>query len=394
MACKYYDITISGIDIADATGNTIYPNLNGKVFVKYTDCDGTEQEVGYDTAGTYVDEFCANDNEPVLIGFYSDNNPFSISVNSTYSEQGDCSGTCFGYLYNWYAVTDVRNISADGWEVPTMSDYQILADYLGAAGNYVSNVVGGKLKETGLTYWISPNVGATNEVGFNGIGSAGRIGAGFTGLGSNGNLWTRDNPFSTTGYLALLYTTIQTFTCITSASYPKFNGYALRLKKITTTLVNGQTGTYVGNDGKTYDTICIGTQEWVSQNLTETKYRDLSDISNVTVQSTWNGLTTGAYCIYNNDPVNVSGCPPLPTPTTLCFEYIGLNYPNPSEVFLCDISSAPSLYNGKNYWILSDCAQPEQCSYFDIGFVWWNDLTSSWYNSTTLGGTGIYEALS
>jgi hypothetical protein len=193
-----------------------------------------------------------------------------------------------------------------------MSDYQILADYLGAAGNYASNTIGGKLKVTGLTYWITPNVGATNEVGFNGIGSAGRIGAGFTGLGTNGNLWVRNNASATNGNLALLYTTIQNFTCTTSASYPKFNGYALRLKKITTTLVNGQTGTYVGNDGKTYDTICIGTQEWVSQNLTETKYRDLSDIPNVTAQSTWNGLTTGAYCIYNNDPLNVNGCPSLP----------------------------------------------------------------------------------
>jgi uncharacterized protein (TIGR02145 family) len=392
MACKYYDITISGIDIADATGNTISPNLNGKVFVKYTDCDGTEQEVGYDTAGTYVDEFCANNDELVLIGFYS-NNDFNVTLNSTYSEQGDCSVTCFGYLYNWYAATDVRNISAAGWEVPTISDYQILSNYLGAAGNYVSNVVGGKLKETGLTYWVSPNVGATNEVGFNAIGSGGRT-TGFGQLGTTGFFWTRDNPFSATGYLALLSNSNQNFICATTISFLKKDGYGLRLKKITTTLVNGQTGTYVGNDGKTYDTICIGTQEWVSQNLTETKYRDLSPIPNVTTQSTWSGLTTGAYCIYNNDPLNVIGCPELPTPTTLCFEYIGLNYPNPSEVFLCDIDSAPSLYNGKNYWILSDCAQPEQCSYFDIGFVWWNDLTSSWYNSTTLGGTGIYEALS
>ena len=226
------------------------------------------------------------------------------------------STTCFGYLYNWYAATDVRNITASGWEVPTMSDYQILANYLGAAGDYTTNVIGGKLKLTGLTYWISPNVGATNEVGFNSIGSAGRIGAGFSAIGGSGYLWTRDNPFATTGYLAQLSANNQIFVCETSNWYPKFNGYALRLKKITTTLVNGQTGTYVGNDGKTYGTICIGTQEWVSQNLTETKYRDLSDISNVTVQATWNVLTTGAYCIYNNDPSYVSGCPALPPSPT------------------------------------------------------------------------------
>jgi uncharacterized protein (TIGR02145 family) len=219
MACKYYDITISGLDIADATGNTIFPNLNGKVFVKYTDCDGIEQEVGYDTPGTYVDEFCANNNEPVLVGFYADND-FNITLNSTVTEEGNCSVTCFGYLYNWYAATDVRNISAAGWEVPTMSDYQILANYLGATGNYVSNVVGGKLKETGLTYWISPNVGATNEVGFNGIGSAGRT-AGFAQLGANGSLWTRNNPFANTAYLATLTNSNQQFICVDSVSYQK-----------------------------------------------------------------------------------------------------------------------------------------------------------------------------
>ena len=218
---------------------------------------------------------------------------------------------CFGYLYNWYAATDVRNIAASGWEVPTISDYQVLADYLGAAGNYLSNTVGGKLKVTGLTYWISPNLGATNEVGFNGVGSAGRTLGGFSTLGANGNLWTRDNPFATLGYLGQLYSNDQKFACVNNNFYPKKDGYSLRLKKITTTLSNGQTGTYVGNDGKTYTTICIGTQEWLSQNLTETKYRDLTDIPNVSDQSTWDGLTTGAYCVH--DTLDVNGCS-FPTP--------------------------------------------------------------------------------
>jgi uncharacterized protein (TIGR02145 family) len=299
------NITITNGDIIDVISTTVNTISVGEVATQ-TNC-----------TTNLITEISSVISEPTIVG-----NDCSFVVGSSRQVQtNDFTFVptepptvlrCFGYLYNWYAATDVRNISAAGWEVPTMSDYQILANYLGAAGNYVSNVVGGKLKETGLTYWITPNAGATNEVGFNGIGSAGRIGAGFTGLGTNGNLWVRNNASATNGNLALLYSSIQNFQCTTSASYPKFNGYALRLKKITTTLVNGQTGTYVGNDGKTYDTICIGTQEWVSQNLTETKYRDLSDIPNVTAQSTWNGLTTGAYCIYNNDPLNVNGCPSLP----------------------------------------------------------------------------------
>jgi hypothetical protein len=50
------------------------------------------------------------------------------------------------------------------------------------------------------------------------------------------------------------------------------------LLKDSTTLSHGQTGTYIGNDGKVYNTICIGTQEWLSQDLQETKYRNGSII--------------------------------------------------------------------------------------------------------------------
>jgi hypothetical protein len=100
------------------------------------------------------------------------------------------------------------------------------------------------------------------------------------------------------------------------------NGGPVRLVKNTTTLTPGQTGTYTVNDGKTYNTICIGTQEWMSEDLRETKYRGLSVIPNVTTQSTWNGLTTGAYCIYNNDPLNVNGCP-----QTNCLPITKINIP-------------------------------------------------------------------
>ena len=81
------------------------------------------------------------------------------------------------------------------------------------------------------------------------------------------------------------------------------------LVKNSTTLSPGETGTYTGNDGKTYDTICIGTQEWMSEDLRETKYRGLSSIPNVTDNTAWFNLSTGAYCIYNNDLNNVGGCP-------------------------------------------------------------------------------------
>ena len=75
--------------------------------------------------------------------------------------------------------------------------------------------------------------------------------------------------------------------------------------KTTTSLTHGQTGTYTGNDGKIYRTICIGTQEWLADNLCETKYRNGDSIPEVTDDSAWAALTTGAMCAYNNDWSNV-----------------------------------------------------------------------------------------
>ncbi|NNG01411.1 MAG: hypothetical protein HKM93_18620 [Desulfobacteraceae bacterium] len=57
-------------------------------------------------------------------------------------------------------------------------------------------------------------------------------------------------------------------------------------------------------DGNVYHTITIGTQVWMVENLGTTKYRDGTSIPNVTDNTTWNNLTTGAYCDYKNTPSN------------------------------------------------------------------------------------------
>jgi uncharacterized protein (TIGR02145 family) len=58
---------------------------------------------------------------------------------------------------------------------------------------------------------------------------------------------------------------------------------------------------YTDGDGNTYDAVVIGEQSWTVENLYTTKYQNGTSIPNVTNNSTWGGLTTGAYCYYNND---------------------------------------------------------------------------------------------
>ncbi len=55
-------------------------------------------------------------------------------------------------------------------------------------------------------------------------------------------------------------------------------------------------------EGNIYKTVKIGDQIWMAENLRTTKYKDGSSISLVTNNSSWAGMTTGAYCWYNNDP--------------------------------------------------------------------------------------------
>lgn len=64
-------------------------------------------------------------------------------------------------------------------------------------------------------------------------------------------------------------------------------------------------GTVVDIDGNIYLTIPIGTQVWMAENLKVTHYRNGDPIPNVTNGQTWSGLSSGAYCAYNNSSGNI-----------------------------------------------------------------------------------------
>ena len=57
-------------------------------------------------------------------------------------------------------------------------------------------------------------------------------------------------------------------------------------------------------DGIKYPTVLIGTQCWFQINLKATKYVNDDSIPHISDASTWCNLTTGAWCVYNNDLSN------------------------------------------------------------------------------------------
>jgi uncharacterized protein (TIGR02145 family) len=103
----------------------------------------------------------------------------------------------YGKLYNWHAVNDPRGLAPEGFHIPSKGDWDILVDYLG--GN---SVAGGKLKSTKL--WRSPNIAATNSVGFTGLPGGYSFNV-FFGIGISGYWWSssESDEVGTAWYRAL-----------------------------------------------------------------------------------------------------------------------------------------------------------------------------------------------
>jgi uncharacterized protein (TIGR02145 family) len=107
----------------------------------------------------------------------------------------------FGRLYNWFTISDKRNIAPAGWHVPSVDEWTILEGYVGG-----ESIAGGKLRETGTTHWQSPNNEATNESGFTAVPGGERLyfDGGFGLINFDSYLWSSTE--SNQGYAWCLFT--------------------------------------------------------------------------------------------------------------------------------------------------------------------------------------------
>jgi uncharacterized protein (TIGR02145 family) len=88
----------------------------------------------------------------------------------------DANCDTYGGLYQWWEATlywtttpTTQGICNAGWHIPASGEFSTLVTYLGGA-----SVGGGKMKETGLVHWASPNTNATNSSGFTGLPAGAR----------------------------------------------------------------------------------------------------------------------------------------------------------------------------------------------------------------------------
>lgn len=62
-----------------------------------------------------------------------------------------------------------------------------------------------------------------------------------------------------------------------------------------------QSGLPTDGDGNTYDTVVLGTQVWLTENLKTTKYNDGYPIPLAEEDESWTSTGRAAYCWYQND---------------------------------------------------------------------------------------------
>ena len=86
-----------------------------------------------------------------------------------------------GYLYNYAAITDAKNLAPTGYRIPTKSDYDTLFSQVSIYGSLKSK-----------SGWNSPNIGAENKFNYN-AKAPGFFQNSFKNINQKGNYWTSTN---------------------------------------------------------------------------------------------------------------------------------------------------------------------------------------------------------
>lgn len=196
-----------------------------------------------------------------------------------------------GLLYNWYAVTDVRNIAPVGWHVPTQAELNTLITTIGGSSQAA------KLMTDEIAYW--DYLSGTNDYGFNLRGAGGRYvenesTGNFNRIKQYTSVWSSYNGAQPGLYMRILgvdYTAVLQY-----ASF-KYSGYSVRLLKDDSV----DAGTMTGTDGLVYNTVTIGTQVWMAENYQTKKYRNGDDIGEEQDATNWKAAIIGRWCAYDND---------------------------------------------------------------------------------------------
>jgi uncharacterized protein (TIGR02145 family) len=163
--------------------------------------------------------------------------------------------------------------------VTTISATSVTTTSATMGGNVTSDG-GASVTARGVAYGMAQNPTISGTITSNGTGT-GVFTSALTGLTASTLYYVRAYATNSAGTAygnEVSFTTLSTFTCGTT--------------------------TISDVDNNTYATVQIGTQCWTQSNLKVSKYRNGDNIPTGLSDAQWGSTTSGAYAIYDNDPVN------------------------------------------------------------------------------------------
>jgi len=137
-----------------------------------------------------------------------------------YENDANINKATYGAIYNWNTVS-TNKLCPKGWRVPSDADWTTLTNYLGG-----ENAAGGKLKESGISHWVTPNDGANNSSGFTALPAGYRQDDGsFYNINDDDYWWssTMSTPSNSWGR-----NVNYNYAYVTRDSYNKKMGYSVR----------------------------------------------------------------------------------------------------------------------------------------------------------------------
>ena len=223
--------------------------------------------------------------------------------------------TCYGLLYNWYAV-NTGKLAPTGWHVPSQTEFETLRLYVASQGwNYDGTTDAGTDTDNKQAKALA------NDCGWESSSITGAVGntdypairniSGWSGL-PTGHRRTNGEYLYIEGYgywwsTSLIYSIapVNYYICYADIYfYAGFNEkqWGLSIRCVRDAYEGWENDVpVVDYDGNEYDVVEIGTQLWLVQNLVTTHLNDGTAIPEVTDNSAWSVLTTPAFCAYDND---------------------------------------------------------------------------------------------
>ncbi len=226
----------------------------------------------------------------------------------------------YGLLYSWEVAmhnssssntspSGVQGICPTGWHIPSDAEWSRLTDYVGNQNLYQCNFSSTNIAKAlaSKTGWASSSItcavgndpSSNNATGFS-VLPAGGYRSGFeSGINFNAYFWSSTEVNTSIAYMHCMGAGGETL-YRDNYNGDKITAYSIRCLKDDEHTDGEACGTVQDADGNTYNTVQIGNQCWMKENLKTTKYADGTEIVPGSVTS-----SDEAYWYYpNNNPSN------------------------------------------------------------------------------------------